>query len=55
MKTLPSTTHPKVKCWFVWTSQERHFVDTYEQAWQLSEKIFADTCRTAIVEPVYAL
>lgn len=49
------TSTPPISKWFVWTSEERHFVKTYEEAWTLCAKIYKNTGRTAIVEPVYQL
>ena len=46
---------PSISKWFVWTSKERHFTKTYEEAWKLSQKLYAETGSLAFVEPVYSL
>lgn len=52
---MENETPPDVSKWFVWTSEERHFTETYEEAWKLSVKLYAETGSLAFIEPVYSL
>lgn len=52
---MENETSPTVSKWFVWTSKEHHFTETYEEAWKLSEKLYAETGSLAFIEPIYSL
>jgi len=44
-----------VKRWYAWNETTGQFFPTYEEAWRFTQKVFENTGRTLVIEPVYAV